>query len=66
MTRAQLIVPSSGSVTLTVNGTVSPKLNSCPSAGAVSVTVGAVLPTVTTRLAVPVSPVGSVTVSVGV
>ncbi|CAM5564371.1 hypothetical protein SCYAM73S_00704 [Streptomyces cyaneofuscatus] len=52
-------VPSSGSLTVTVNGTESPKENRVPSAGVVRVTVGAVLPAVTTRLAVPVSPSGS-------
>ena len=45
---------------------MSPKENSWPSAGACRVTVGAVLPTLTCTFAVPVSPVGSVTVSVAV
>ena len=59
------MVPSCGSLTLIWYETVSPKLNSCPSTGEVSVTVGAVFPTVTTRLAVPDRPVGSVTFNVG-
>ena len=59
-------MPSSGSDTVIVYGTVSPKLNSVPLTGVFSVTVGAVLPTVITTLAVPVRPAGSVTVSVTV
>ena len=58
VTLVQSIVPSSGSLTVTWNGTVSPKENSCPATGWVRFTVGAVLPDVTTRLAVPVSPSG--------
>jgi hypothetical protein len=61
-----LIAPSSGSLTVTEKGTVSPNENSAPSAGDVRFTVGAELPTVITRLAVPLRPVGSVTRSVGV
>jgi hypothetical protein len=64
VTPEQSIVPSSGSVTVTENGTVSPKLTSCPFAGEVIVTVGAVLPTPIWTFAVPVAPCGSVTVSV--
>ena len=66
MTRAQSIVPSSGSVTVIWNGTVSPKENSWPLAGVLMVTVGAVLPTLICTLAVPVAPCGSRTVSVAV
>lgn len=65
LTFEQSTVLSSGSVTVTVKGTESPKEKSPPSAGVVRVTAGAVLPAVTTRLAVPVSPSGSVTVRVG-
>ena len=45
---------------------MSPKANSCPLAGALMVTVGAVLPTLICTLAVPVAPCGSRTVSVAV
>ncbi len=61
VTFEQSIVPSSGSVTVTLNGTWSPKPKTPPLAGVTSFTVGAVLPAVTTTLAAPVRPVGSVT-----
>jgi hypothetical protein len=57
----QSIVPSSGSVTVTWNGTVSPKPKKPPLTGASSFTAGSVLPAVTTTLAAPVNPVVSVT-----
>ena len=61
------MVPSSGSVTVTVNGIGSPKLNSCAVGGQLSVTVGAVLPTVISDArACRSGRCGSVTVSVGV
>src|SRR5688572_20648567 len=66
VTRAQLIVPSSGSLPVTVNGIVSPKLNSCPFPGVDRLTVGAVLPTLMMTLAVPGRPCGSRTVNVAV
>ncbi|RGC66058.1 hypothetical protein C5N14_25410 [Micromonospora sp. MW-13] len=66
MTLAQSIVPSSGSVTVMLNGTVSPKEKSRPLPGLFTVTVGAVLPTVMVTLALPVAPCGSRTVSVAV
>src|ERR671914_289044 len=59
LTLAQSMVPSSGSVTFTLNGTASPKLNSCPSRGSSRVTFGAVLPTTICTLALPVRPLGS-------
>lgn len=62
----QSMVPSSGSVTVTLNGISSPKENSCPSPGSSRFTLGAVLPTVTWTLAEPVRPVGSVAVTVAV
>ncbi|MGB3441419.1 MAG: hypothetical protein WBA97_21930 [Actinophytocola sp.] len=62
-TRAQSIVPSSWSVTVSEYGTVSPKSNMPPCTGPVNRTVGSVLPEVTATLATPVLPVGSVTVS---
>ena len=62
-TSAQLIAPSSGSVTVTVNGMLSPKANVPPSVGTLTVTVGAVLPTVIVVLAEPLMPFESVTVS---
>ncbi len=62
----QSIVPSSGSVTLTLNGISSPKVNSCPSPGSSRFTWGAVLPTVTWTLAEPVRPEGSFAVTVAV
>ncbi len=66
MTFVQSMVASSGSVTVIRNGTVSPKENSLPLPGVSMTTVGAVLPTVTVTLAVPVAPCGSRTVSVAV
>lgn len=65
-TLEQSIAPSSGSVTVTLNGMSSPKLNSCPSPGSSRFTLGAVLPTVTWTLAEPVRPVGSLAVTVAV
>ena len=65
-TSAQLIAPSSGSVTVTANGMLSPKANVPPSTGTVSVTVGAVLPTVMVVFAEPTFPLESVTVSLAV
>ncbi len=65
-TRAQSMEVSSGSVTLTRKGTVSPNEKSWPSAGSVRLTVGAVFPTVTMTPAVAVLAVTSVTVSVAV
>ena len=62
-TRLQLIGPSSGSVTVTENGMLSPKANVPPSTGVVRVTVGEVLPTVIVVFAAPVLPLESVTVS---
>ena len=62
-TSAQLIAPSSGSLTVTVNGMLSPKANVPPSIGVVTVTVGAVLPTVIVVFAEPIRPFESVTVS---
>lgn len=62
----QSIAASSGSVTRTLNGMASPKLNSCPSLGSSRVTFGAVLPTTTCTLALPVRPLGSFAVSVAV
>ena len=62
-TSAQLIAPSSGSVTVTVNGMLSPKANVPPSVGTLTVTVGAVLPTVIVVFAEPLMPFESVTVS---
>ena len=63
-TREQSIVGLAGSVTLTVNGTASPKLNSRPGNGTETETVGP--PTVMTTLAVAVRPPGSRTVRVAV
>ena len=62
-TRLQSIVPSSGSVTVTVYGIRSPKSKKSPSSGVVTVTVGAVLPTVIVVVFVSVLPLESVTVS---
>ncbi len=61
VTLEQSISPSSGSVTVTVNGTRSPKPKNPPLTGVSSFTVGSVLPTVITTLALPDSPPGSVT-----
>ena len=63
VTFAQSTVPSSGSVTVTWYGNASPKLNTAPFAGLSTVTVGAVLPTVMTTVALPKLPAGSRTVS---
>ena len=65
-TRLQLIAPSSGSVTVTVNGMLSPKANVPSSTGTLMVTVGAVLPTVIVVFALPSLPLESVTVSLAV
>ncbi len=66
LTLAQSTVPSSGSVTVIRNGTVSPKAKISPASGLSMVTVGAVLPTVIRTSAVPVAPCGSRTVSLAV
>ena len=66
VTREQLIVPSSGSVTVTVNGMSLPKANVPPSAGVSPSTVGAVLPAMISELAEAWSPDVSVTVSTAV
>ena len=50
MTSEQLTVPSSGSVTVTLNGMSSPKSNVPPNTGVFTTTVGLVLPTVITVL----------------
>ena len=63
ITWLQSIGPSSGSLTVTANGMESPKAKVPPSTGVVTVTDGAVLPTVMTVLAKPVLPLVSVTVS---
>jgi hypothetical protein len=65
-TRLQLIAPSSGSVTVTENGIVSPKAKSPPSTGTVMFTVGDVFPTVIVVFAEAVFPLESVTVSLAV
>ena len=65
-TSAQLIGPSSGSVTVTVNGMLSPKANVPPSTGTVMFTVGAVLPTVMVVFADPTLPLESITESFAV
>ena len=62
-TSEQLTVPSSGSVTVTVNGMLSPKANVPPSTGVLTTTVGLVLPTVITVLVEFVLPDESVTVA---
>ena len=62
-TRLQSIVPSSGSLTATVNGMPSPNANVPPSTGTVTLTVGAVLPTVIVVVLASVFPLESVTVS---
>ena len=66
VTRLQSIGPSSGSVTVTVHGTVSPQLKKVPDSGEVTFTVGAVLPTVISRVSTAVLPLVSVTVSLAV
>ena len=66
VTSAQLIAPSSGSVTVTVYGMLLPKANVPPSTGTLTVTVGAVLPTVIVVFAEPALPLESVTVSFAV
>lgn len=66
VTLEQSIGPSSGSVTVTLKGSLSPNLNRAPSAGTVIFTLGAVLPTTTRTEELPVFPSGSVTVSVAV
>ncbi len=63
VTLAQSIVPSSGSVTVILYGTVSPKSANWPSSGMSIVTVGRVLPATTTSVSTPVMPAWSVTVS---
>ena len=63
VTSLQLIVPSSGSVTTILYGTVSPKSANCPSSGICSSTVGRVLPATTSTASEPVWPDWSVTVS---
>ena len=65
-TREQLIGPSSGSVTVTVNGMFSPNANVPSSTGTVTVTVGAVLPTVIVVFAEPILPLESITESFAV
>ncbi len=65
-TFAQSIVPSSGSVTVTVNFTWSPNSNRPPSGGRLIFTVGAVLPTTIGTFAVAVLPPSSFTVSTAV
>ena len=62
-TRRQSIPPSSGSVTVTVNGMFSPKANRPPSTGRLTVTVGEVLPAVIVVFADVLLPLESVTVS---
>jgi hypothetical protein len=64
VTREQSTAASSGSLTATVNGIVSPYEKSWPLPGVEIVTVGAVLPTPTCTPAVPVAPAGSRTVRV--
>src|SRR3954452_12273868 len=65
-TLLQLTVPSSGSVTVTVYGMLSPKLNVPPSTGVLTTTVGEVLPAVIFRLADALRFDESVTVSTAV
>ena len=65
-TSAQLIAPSSGSVTVIANGMSSPKANVPPATGVVTETVGLVLPAVITVLWAAVLPEESVTVSTAV
>ena len=63
---SQLIDGSSGSVTVTLNSSSSPKENRPPSSGAVTVTVGLVLPLVMSVLVDVFSPEESSTVSTAV
>src|SRR4051812_48587133 len=65
-TSEQLTVPSSGSVTVTVNGMLSPKANVPPSTGVFTTTVGLVLPTVIVVLVAVCSPEESNTVRTAV
>ena len=65
-TSAQSIAPSSGSVTVTVNGMSSPKVKVPPSTGTVMVTTGAVFPTVMVVFADPTLPLESITESFAV
>jgi hypothetical protein len=62
-TSSQSTTPSSGSVTVTTNGIVSPNENSPPSIGRFTITVGEVLPTVMIVLTEAWSPDESNTVS---
>ena len=64
-TSAQSIAPSSGSVTVTVNGMLSPNANVPSSTGMSTSTVGAVLPTVIVVFAEPTLPLESMTVELG-
>ena len=59
-------VPSSASVTVTPQATVSPKSRKPPLTGMSTVTSGRVLPAVISMLATPVAPRLSVTVSTAV
>ena len=63
ITSLALIVPSSGSVTDTDHGIVSPQSTKPPLTGPVISTAGLVLPTVTGMTVVPSLPAGSATVS---
>lgn len=65
ITLEQSIVPSSGSVTVTVYGTRSPNSKN-PPFGTLRVTTGRVLPTVTSVVATAVVPAVPVTVSLAV
>ena len=65
-TSEQSIAPSSGSVTVTVNGMLSPKANVPPSTGVFTTTVGLVLPTVMIVLVAVCLPDESITVSTAV
>ncbi|GIV62328.1 MAG: hypothetical protein KatS3mg044_1194 [Rhodothermaceae bacterium] len=56
------VVPSSASVTCTLNGMVAPQLKMPPATGASMVTSGRVLPAVMVTVAEPLRPVASVTV----
>ena len=58
MTLLQSIVPSSGSVTVTLYFTVSPNSKKPPLGGRVSAIVGAVLPAMMSMLVVPVLAAG--------
>ena len=66
LTSLQLIDASSGSVTVTVYGILSPKANMPPSTGASTSTVGAVLPAVMIVLVEVFLPEESITVSTAV